>query len=174
MLPAALIRALHSAHPLHQQQKHLLDMGKSISSPTSASRLPRFFSSLIWLPMRSICSGLAARASRRPDSVEPAGATTTQRLSCSGTDFSSTNVKPSIPTQNVIASPYLRTTSDTKPIACFTSLKVCNGEAKQPAVFAWTASTDPLRVLTHAPQHKNQASAGSSAGIAFGASMPPS
>ena len=31
MLPAALIRALHSAHLLHHPQKHLLDMGKSMN-----------------------------------------------------------------------------------------------------------------------------------------------
>ena len=31
MLPAALIRALHSAHPLHHPQKHLLVMGKSMN-----------------------------------------------------------------------------------------------------------------------------------------------
>ena len=31
MLPAALLRAQHSAHPLHHPQKHLLDMGKSMN-----------------------------------------------------------------------------------------------------------------------------------------------
>ena len=31
MLPAALLRAQHSAHPLHHPKQHLLDMGKSMN-----------------------------------------------------------------------------------------------------------------------------------------------
>ena len=35
---------------------------------------------------------------KEPDSVEPGGATTTQRLACSGMKMSSTTRKPSVPT----------------------------------------------------------------------------
>jgi hypothetical protein len=50
------------------------------------------------------CSGVDARASSKRDWLTAGGATTTQRLPCSGTGESSTRTKPSVPTKNLIAS----------------------------------------------------------------------
>jgi hypothetical protein len=52
----------------------------------------------VWLPIRSTCSGVAARASRIAPGPLPGGRTTTQRLASAGSSVFSTSSKPRTPT----------------------------------------------------------------------------